>query len=164
MNNLLSGLYLSIVFITVLYNIDILDKLKWPRLVKVFVPIWRFFAPIPGTINHHLLYRTKWNTISVWQEDIYLQDISKFTYLFGWLWNPYSRNKKVLFDIISMLPQKNDSSLKYSTPYLLLLNYLSQKLDPSQTDAFTQLQFLILARHNDENPKLLLLSEYHHIS
>ena len=106
------------------------------------VPEWKFFAPIPGRGDFHLLFR-----------DFFPQGTTDWTELdiggprrwWNFLWHPHRREKKAAFDAARELarfttPEYIDE-IQFSVPYLCFLCYvcgLDRTLEPAQT------QFLLL--------------------
>lgn len=93
----------------------------------IIVPEWRFFAPQPAQGDYHLLYRDIFSdgTVGPWQEEFTLgpRKVSQA------LWHPGKRDRKALFDIVTQLQEYRRlkiDSVEVSTPYLMLLNHVSQ--------------------------------------
>lgn len=126
------------------------------------VPEWKFFAPIPGRGDFHLLFR-----------DFFPQGTTDWTELdiggprrwWNFLWHPHRREKKAAFDAARELarfttPEYIDE-IQFSVPYLCFLCYvcgLDRTLEPAQT------QFLLL--YSEEGfaqgePQISVLSEAH---
>ena len=87
------------------------------------IPSWSFFAPNPARSDCHLVYRhilrggvvTEWSEAFVWRP----------TWA-RWVWNPDRRVEKAISDASSHLSRRKDlDGVQWTTPYLLLLNYVS---------------------------------------
>lgn len=89
------------------------------------IPTWNFFAPEPNQTDYYLYYRvfsdhssSPWRTVGFGAERAW----------FGFIWNPYRRNRKAFFDLSQMLVTKDEpdtNAILFSVPYLLMLNYVS---------------------------------------
>lgn len=108
------------------------------------IPQWRFFAPSPGTSNHHIFYKTrekgneKW---SEWQE----MHTPKYNNLLSLFWNPESRYIKANFDLASSIINlvsygASFQYIKTSEPYISIKEMLNHKFECSNIDEY---QFLI---------------------
>ncbi len=128
----------------------------------LLVPEWRFFAPRPAQTDFHLLYRDRFpdGSVTEWTE---VELISER----GWgcvIWNPRKRRSKALFDAIielSSLTTLLEEKLVYSTAYLALLNYISNRAR-SISPEFTQ--FLIILSYGssqEKEPDIMYLSRLH---
>jgi hypothetical protein len=117
------------------------------------LPIWTFFAPLPGMSDTHMLYRDKLTdgSLTDWQE-IHAFEKRKF---YHFIWNPFKRNSKLIVDALSEVKKiKNNSDkvemdekaeqnfIKLSQGYLVLLN-LAVK-NSKVTDASRARQFVVL--------------------
>lgn len=91
------------------------------------IPLWPFFAPVPGTCDYYLLYRDELADGSMlnWRE-ISLCDDRRLWHV---IWNPRKREKKALFDLTSALMAeiRPDAieAVQLSVPYLVILTYIS---------------------------------------
>jgi len=126
------------------------------------VPEWKFFAPIPGKGDFHLLYR-----------DLYAEDTTEWTEIdiggerrwWNFLWDPGRRDRKAAFDAAREMARYITPEYRYqielSIPYLSLLCFVCgqpRTLTPSQT------QFLLLyseAGYLEGEPQVSLLSSTH---
>lgn len=143
--------------LSVLDGLRIRDKLA-------ITPSWRFFAPIPGTSDYHLLARDKFvgGTVGAWQE----ADInSKQRTALAFLWNPDKRSNKALFDVTTTLLQvaskANDQheTIPLSIPYLILLNAVSNL---PRSPFTTGRQFMLVKTDGPGAlPDLLFISNMH---
>ena len=117
------------------------------------IPQWRFFAPTPGTSNHHILYRTRtkqndegqWGT---WEEMISSNDST----LLSTIWNPNSRYVKANFDLASSIVNMVSYGatfdfIKSSESYLMVSSILNSRLQ--NTDSINY-QFLIATSTRDK--------------
>ena len=136
----------------------------WMRDHDIFelIPEWKFFAPIPGRGDFHLLYR-----------DIYTDGLTDWTEIavggerrwWNFLWHPRRRERKAVFDIARELRHhlgpENQATAHLSVPYLTLLTYTCgqpRTVFPRKT------QFLLMyseAAIDDGEPHLNLLSYMH---
>jgi hypothetical protein len=127
-----------------------------------WLPFWNFFAPRPGTLDFHLLYRDQISdgTITIWRE-IPLTHDRRWWNIF---WNPGRREKKALFDAalgIRRYSARTGGDVRISVPYILLLTYVSglRRIYPVE-----KTQFLVMASTPAEphvDPQVLILSEMH---
>jgi len=91
------------------------------------IPVWRFFAPVPGTCDYYLLYRDELpdRSLGNWHEVSLCDDRSPWHVL----WNPRKREKKALFDLTSALMEEVRAdaieAIQLSVPYLAILTYIS---------------------------------------
>lgn len=133
-----------------------LDLFNW-------LPFWNFFAPRPGTLDFHLLYRdqlpdgvlTSWREIPLGQQRRW----------HDFLWNPRRRLKKALFDAAGGIKRKSaredGPDVRITVPYLLLLTYVSglPRIYPA-----VKTQFLVMASTPaaaESEPVVLLYSDLH---
>jgi hypothetical protein len=91
------------------------------------IPVWPFFAPVPGTCDYYLLYRDELadGALGNWRE-IRLCDDRRSWHA---IWNPWKREKKALFDLTTALlreakPEEIEA-VQLSVPYLSILTYIS---------------------------------------
>lgn len=91
------------------------------------IPVWPFFAPVPGTCDYYLLYRDELadGSLGNWRE-IPLCDERQSWHV---IWNPYKREKKALFDLTTALLMEAKpeaiEAIQLSVPYLSILTYVS---------------------------------------
>ncbi len=91
------------------------------------IPVWPFFAPVPGTCDYYLLYRDELadGSLGNWREILLCDDRRSWHVI----WNPGKREKKALFDLTTALLQeaKPDAieAIQLSVPYLSILTYIS---------------------------------------
>jgi hypothetical protein len=126
------------------------------------VPEWKFFAPIPGKGDFHLLYRdlypegtTEWTEIDIGGERRW----------WNFFWHPARRDRKAAFDAAREMalyttPEYQDQ-LQLSVPYLTLLCYVCGQ---PRTLTPVRVQFLLLyseAGYLDGEPQVSLLSSTH---
>ena len=95
------------------------------------VPEWRFFAPIPGQHDYHVLYRDEFvdGSVTDWTELPLVSDRRWWNIA----WNPGKRGNKALFDAVSEFAVHvgaGDKSVEISIPFLTLLNYISSVARP----------------------------------
>ena len=141
-----------------------------------FLPRWTFFAPNPGTYDHHLVYRecsadvdvtsvgqldTPGLELSGWQQvpELYRGHSLPF------LWNPQRRVTKTVSDIVNNLVLararlKGDANfVQFTVEYFLLLHLIARNAPPS-----VQRQFAIIRTHGFEGgrtPELVFISNFH---
>ncbi|HEX3582819.1 MAG TPA: hypothetical protein VH087_13715 [Thermoanaerobaculia bacterium] len=127
------------------------------------LPRWTFFAPNPGTTDHHLLYRDRidQDTFTHWREI----PLAETRTLIGAFWNPGKRNKKALTDAANTLLRfartMEPSGLKTTLPYIALINFISA-IPRSHLSEATQ--FMVLDSYGyitDAEPKMVVRSEFH---
>lgn len=133
------------------------------RDIGGMIPFWSFFAPKPGTVDFHLLYRDQFpdGAMTDWVE-VPLCDSRRSLHV---VWNPRKREKKALFDLTVALlkeAQTTDSNLiQLSVPYLVLVTFVSG-LEHLPQAAFTQ--FLLMMSHgslSDRDLDVLFTSAVH---
>lgn len=124
-------------------------------------PGWNFFAPDPGRVDFHLLFRDELpsGVVTSWRE-IPLTSGRRWH---DWLWNPERRLKKVVFDAFAGLSQvvALRADVRLSIPYLVLLNCVSAY---PRIYAFERTQFLVMMStpaEPDEEPVEVVLSDRH---
>ncbi|HSY48346.1 MAG TPA: hypothetical protein VLC46_06015 [Thermoanaerobaculia bacterium] len=134
---------------------------RWDPLS--LLPRWTFFAPNPGTTDHHLLYRDRIDehTLTHWREI----PLSESRSLLGAFWNPGKRNKKALTDAANTLLLFTRTislpGLKTTLPYIALMNYVSAIPRSHMSEAT---QFLVLDSFGyitETEPRLVVRSEFH---
>ncbi|MHA7058061.1 hypothetical protein ACWGOQ_0012640 [Aquimarina sp. M1] len=132
------------------------------------IPQWSFFAPIPATEDIIILYRCldDKNNISNWKEIGTFSNRTKIDFI----WNPKKRFRKSILDIAVLLSRtiknNNDASrLKFTVPYLLILNYISCNLFSDVL--MSKVQFLIVTndplKQKGSQSNVLLISEIHRL-
>jgi len=132
--------------------------------LNTLIPIWRFFAPIPGTETYYLLYRDyiSDNEPSRWYE-IPIPAERKWINLF---WNPQKTLNKAIIDIVNEtvgymnVYKDRPSLLKLSIPYLTVLTYIS---NIPRIEAAVKTQFIIMSHSPDTGFRVLYLSDVHNI-
>lgn len=127
------------------------------------IPNWSFFAPRPGTVDYHLLFRDcdAAGKLARWHE-LPLADPRTVR---GAVWNPQKRNKKALSDAVrglaSMSRTYGSQSIHISIPYIATLNYISSLPRKSVARAT---QFMILQSDgyfSKQDPQLVFISRVH---
>lgn len=110
---------------------SLIGRYDWFHLI----PKWTFFAPTPGMLDYHLVARdldVEGNPCTEWCE-IPLPNRS----LFGPLWNPEKRQRKVLTDYVRglMLAHRKVGAdgLVLSIPYIACLQFTLSRLRPVPT-------------------------------
>jgi hypothetical protein len=140
-----------------LARLEILSFLSW------IIPVWHFFAPTPGNYNIYLLYRDQFldGSLSSWRE---LPVVTK-AQLPRFLWNPNKLRSKAIIDIaneLSLTASMFSSHLEHmalSTPYLMLLNYVTSLPRWSKSVAT---QFVVIKKTREQT-SLIILSGLHKI-
>jgi len=154
----LLGFWLAI---TVLYATPLYERFAVKLMVRLFVPQWNFFAPIPGTHDPHLFYRDQLvdGRIGPWRECVEFTGKRRAS---APIWHPEKRAKKTLYDITTTLTRENCTDpnlIKLSIPHLLLLNYVAS-LPRSLLSTATQFA-LIETCASDPKPNIFFVSGLH---
>lgn len=149
---------------TLRFHVPLADNLHLRRRDPFgLIPDWRFFAPEPGKLDYHLLYRDRLadGTVSDWKE----VKVDSPRRWFGFVWNPFRRDRKGLFDIVGEIGRlaRSDgpTAVKGSVAYLALLTYVSAR---PRLPGCVIVQFCIMVSdplRPDQEPQLALLSEAH---
>jgi hypothetical protein len=126
------------------------------------VPEWKFFAPIPGRGDFHLLYRDFYPEGNTGWTEI---EVGGGRRWWNFVWHPHRRERKAAFDAARELaryttPEYIDQ-IELSVPYLCFLCYVcgrERTLEPLET------QFLLL--YSEEGyaggePQVSLVSSTH---
>ena len=126
------------------------------------VPEWKFFAPIPGRGDFHLLYRDWFAEVATDWTEIVVGGERRW---WNFLWHPRRRERKATFDAARELPHflapERRATAALSVPYITLLTYVSghpRTLRPDKT------QFLLMyseAALDEGEPQVSLLSFRH---
>ncbi len=160
------GLLPSLVLSFILIVWFILSILKYFSFAKdrityfdglLLIPTWNFFAPEPNKTDYYLYYRVfSDHSESPWR----LAGFGDNRKWFGFMWNPYRRDRKAFFDLSQMLVTNqtlHTNDVLLSMPYLLMLNYVSSlclqdlgnkvqfaigMIVPSQTDSSLSMAFI----------------------
>ena len=133
-----------------------------PRDYLGLVPEWKFFAPIPGKGDFHLLYRDFYaEGCTAWTEI----DVGGRRRWWNFIWHPHRRDRKAAFDAARELARFTSPEyrpqIQLSVPYLCLLSYVCGQ---KRTLAPLQTQFLLLysdAGYAGGEPQISLLSSTH---
>jgi len=128
------------------------------------IPEWRFFAPVPGQHDYHILYRDYYEggEVDRWREI----GVSLNRSFWCFLWNPKRRGKKALFDAVGELAthiQQGNTSPEMTMPYLTLLNHVSN-VPRDRPAAMTQ--FMLMASEGTlghADPAMMLISQCHRL-
>jgi hypothetical protein len=127
------------------------------------IPMWSFFAPVPGTCDYYLLYRDELSdgSLADWREVSLCEDRRPWHLV----WNPRKREKKVLFDLTSALMEDVRSGaievIQLSVPYLAILTYISSV--PSLYSS-RSIQFLVMMTDEasvGSTPEPIFTSRFH---
>lgn len=135
----------------------------------IFIADWRFFAPVPGTHDHHLLYRDvlPGDATTDWREIEQQRGRKAIQMLFY----PSRRGDKAITDAVGSLLKNLHASepgpltknaIQVSLPYLALLNFVTRQVSHAPTAVTTE---FIIARSNgfdeSEDPEVVFLSNRH---
>lgn len=129
------------------------------------VPRWTFFAPIPGSTDVHLLIRyTRNGKISSWYETKLTVNLSKRPKWMRWVFNPYRRIEKLLFDFVNSTSYLKNKVLqiKYLTDYILILRFSESIAILQSAD---EVQFMIAGSNSTllEDLEIFMISDTHYI-
>jgi hypothetical protein len=131
----------------------------------LLLPEYRFFAPRPAQGDFHILFQDTYadGTASEWTE-IIPPTKRRLTHA---IWNPYKRERKVLFDaanlIIILGNTKPQPVMELSTPYILILNYISS-IPRTPRAEFTQFKLLMsYGWWTTRRSRVIFLSRLHHL-
>lgn len=130
------------------------------------LPRWTFFAPNPGTWDHHLLFRTmnREGGVSEFSEiSLHSRPLTAFA------WNPGKRVKKGLLDLASQLDQLcgsgslDDRNIRLSFHYVALLNMVLTQFE--HTDNTQSVQFALMKTRGfaEDDAQLILCSDFHEV-
>ena len=130
------------------------------------IPSWTFFAPEPGVTHYHLLTRIKLKPGDFTPLAVELITENRTTT--HAIWNPEKRKHKILIDIVQVLARliiiEDNQDLFLTTPYLLVLNYISQ-IHKIQYRG-KHIQFVIVETKGfqpAEEPNIIFLSDFHEL-
>lgn len=132
-----------------------------PSLILRIIPRWNFFAPRPGTVDYHLLYRDvlEGGTVGPWRE---CKDFESTRTIASAIWHPGKRAKKTLSDVavgFILLGNQAPEVVKLSMPHLLLLSYVTAL---PRSPLSTAVQYVIIETSAAEpKPNVLFLSGMH---
>jgi hypothetical protein len=140
------------------------------------LPNWTFFAPNPGTVDYHLIYRVRVSDIEEnmqWKEVPIIQN-RKLKHL---IWNYQRRKIKLIIDSINALVKINDLNSKFklsqenstkalyvSVPYLLIMKAVINEIRQSENNENIQFQFAIVESYGyieRHEPKYIIVSSFH---
>jgi hypothetical protein len=126
------------------------------------VPGWSFFAPNPGTVDYHLLARTRSPDGSTGQFEEIAPPVSP---LRRSIWNPEKRVRKAIFDCgqeLVLLPLEELGTAEYKLSYLALLSLVTSSMDCA---GVASVQFLLLqSGPAPQEPELLIRSRFHPVA
>lgn len=127
------------------------------------LPVWRFFAPVPGPFDFHLLYRDRGadGVVTDWTE---FQPVPRRRWS-TMVWNPDKRLRKAMLDLSQELARAQSKQppeqIMLSVPYLVLLQFISAL---PRAAPVAQTQFAIMVSEGaeyDAAPAVLFLSSFH---
>jgi hypothetical protein len=126
------------------------------------VPGWSFFAPNPGTVDYHLLARTRRPDGSTGPFTEIAPPVSP---LRRSIWNPGKRVRKAIFDCgqeLVLLPVEELGAVEYTLSYLALLSLVTSRTDCTGA---ASIQFLVLQSGPSlGEPELLIRSRFHPVA
>lgn len=160
----------GISFLIVWFVISVFAQLnlKWVAVLRsldvlCLIPAWTFFAPRPGTTDVNLLYRDQLvdGTITPWR-----CILTKNPGVFRWIWNPYRRRRKCLFDMSQNLmlfaaETKAVERIVLDVAYIDLLNFVSCL---PRNNLHVSTQFLLAytpGALKEHQPEVLFISAFH---
>jgi hypothetical protein len=131
--------YVGLTFLFLHLAISVLNQFKFfqDKIGKInkagLVPYWSFFAPVPGTTDHRIVFRTKTGQDqSDWQE----VEIYEERRLLHVLWNPAKHLQKCVSDasvhlLKSAAKCENDSQdlLQINWAYIKFLQLVNANID-----------------------------------
>lgn len=131
------------------------------------LPYWSFFAPIPGTSDHRVVFRTRSGdgTLSPWREvGVYSRRTP--THL---VWNPAKHTQKCLSDcVIALLRQaaangdEKDGFIQLSWPYIKLAQFaFSDGQVGVAADGMKQFAIVSTEGRADRTIRPLFVSRWH---
>lgn len=131
------------------------------------VPRWTFFAPNPGRHDSHLVYRDRQSDgrLTTWTE---IPTIPERSWLSAF-WNPDKREKKALHDAITAMQRwpkatPEDQSVMLSLPYLLVLNYVVNRVDRGSGAVMRQFAIARTSGFHDQGPPApIVRSAFHRL-
>lgn len=129
------------------------------------IPSWTFFAPEPGVTDYHLLTRIKLKSGDI--TPLVVESITNNKIITNAIWNPKKRKHKVLTDVVQTFARLSfefPKNLSLTTPYLLILNYISQIYKIQYKGE--QIQFVIAETKGfqlKKEPKIIFMSEFHEL-
>jgi len=106
------------------------------------IPNYRFFCPDPIRTDYHLYYRLRATDSQVgdWREIT----IGKRSRVFGFLWNPLKRDRKIFYKTVKVLRTGGKRKEQENT-YLALLQWVGEKNTRSGAEA---VQFRITSKQD----------------
>jgi hypothetical protein len=143
----------------------------WLRLLRKYdvlglLPMWWFFAPIPGRHDFHLLLRDRLlnGSVTAWKE----LPVNPERHWWNFIWNPERRQRKSFLDLavelthlaaVVRLPPKQ---IELTEAYLAFLHFISRRPRAQES---VQTQFLLMTTdfdsESDRTPKAVFISSFH---
>lgn len=167
------GFYPSIILAGVLLLWFILSILKYFPFAKAWIvendtlsliPTWNFFAPEPNQADYYLYYRVFSDyTESHWR----MVSFGVKRQWYGFIWNPYRRDRKSFFDICQLLigtPVTEKNEVVYTMPYLLLLNHVSTLCKAELGDTVQFAITMIIPSQMNQELSTVFISQSHQLS
>lgn len=129
--------------------------------VFYLIPTWNFFAPEPNQTDYYLYYRVFSDSLeSPWR----LVSFGAKREWYGFIWNPYRRHRKALFDLCQLLittPSIQENDKIYSMSYLLLLNHVSGLCINEMADSIQFAIGQIVPVNKDQELSIAFISKSH---
>ncbi|WP_442587521.1 hypothetical protein ACSBL2_15860 [Pedobacter sp. AW31-3R] len=129
--------------------------------VLSLIPTWNFFAPEPNQTDYYLYYRVfSAHADSPWR----LVSFGAKRKWYGFIWNPYRRDRKSFFDICQLLigtPVSEKNEVVYTLPYLLLLNHVSTLCKAEIGDTVQFAISMVIPSQNKEELSTAFISMQH---
>lgn len=137
---------------------------RWSKWVRGFdsaglIPTWTFFAPNPVSADYRLYYRD--HTENGACEWVRAFDADSRSALDA-VWSPFRREEKVIsdamFHLLDLALSVSPLRLHFSTPYLLILGYVTTCRHASQA---VGTQFLFTIKRPGQPVRPIFLSDIH---
>lgn len=137
----------------------------------LFIPDWRFFAPVPATHEYRIMVRDQLTdgSMTSWNEhDLGLERRSSHTF-----WAPHRRMEKSVFDVTTELLRAGENAtetqhhnpwsvIRSSTGYIAMLNEVVHRALHHEQAESTQFLLVRTAEYDDSAPvEPVLTSEMH---
>ena len=137
------------------------------------IPRWCFFAPNPAVTDTHLLYRVgmrdSLDSDPRWLHGFRMAvDEEMSPGSFEFVWSPWSRSRKGIIDFADELRGRDSTMMNASTPYLLLLNFVTTRalqacVDDSNTQPVVQFAVAQTAPLENGRVSIVFLSGVHNV-
>jgi hypothetical protein len=162
---------LVIIFLSFILSLSFLKEIpviskeldRFPVLMS-FISSWSFFAPTPGMLDYHLLYRgiNEQEEVQDWEGVFSIKEKRSPCAV---IWNPEKKYLKTLVDMVQELIKFSFSSneekqICLSIPYLHILNFTTSL---KHDKPIKKVQFLILGGSRLNEYKVEFVSSVHPI-